>query len=730
MATTFARIQVLFGTTAEWAANSTFVGLAGEIMVNTETGQIKVGNGAATYAALPFTGEGLGVNFATSAEVLAGLLTNVAVAPDTLLANYPQKAAGALAQSVSTDWSFNAGVTLAGRTTVTLQPRTDGTGVNDAMPRSYIDSLFSGQVSSGPGDANKAPILNSSGQLDTSFIPSANLPSFRGLFDPVLGLPGLQDVLGGGVTPAAISGDYFIASDTGFYNFTLGTPGSGTEVFEGAQVIFNALTNQWSVVNPQGTSFDPGAVRLAPTNSSESTITPTSTTFPNLTLRQFASQTANMLSFLDSGGGQLAAFDIGGTLTSTSVIVTLTAPGLSSDLTSYPSGLSFSAVTLLNGWPDDGAVNTYKISDTEAFQMFSNQNKVFVRRFTSGAWTAFSQLAPAENPSFSGNVSVPTVPEGTDNDQAASSEFVVTAIQDPSTTQVRLSTAIFVPINASADVSTDTLYINPYEGNAISLYVPGRPGWVTRRLTAPITISPLGLASTIYDVFAYWSGTEVLAETLAWANDTTRATALTLQDGVYVQLGNATRKYLGSYRLNTSSEIATKVSAIRDLAVAGEASWPWLLYNHYNQIDLAINMKLNNGANQSTSFSNSTWAGITGGPAFFLLGGGLNKYPCRLTHKATIQNPALAASDGRISWGLNAPTTVPSGLLGNSIATFAGAGSNLKTATVDANALFEMPAGLAAFYPTVLAFGGAPFNYLWQQGNDFSGSNAIAQIRA
>ena len=63
----------------------------------------------------------------------------------------------------------------------------------------------------------------------------------------------------------------------------------------------------------------------------------------------------------------------------------------------------------------------------------------------------------------------------------------------------------------------------------------------------------------MFDVWGYLSGGFLVLEALAWTNDTTRATALTTQDGVYVKSGDATRRYLGSYRTLAASQIEDTV---------------------------------------------------------------------------------------------------------------------------------------------------------------------------
>lgn len=57
--------------------------------------------------------------------------------------------------------------------------------------------------------------------------------------------------------------------------------------------------------------------------------------------------------------------------------------------------------------------------------------------------------------------------------------------------------------------------------------------------------------SQMYDVWGYLSSGALKLELLAWTNDTTRATALAVQNGVDVKTGDATRRLLGSIRMTT-----------------------------------------------------------------------------------------------------------------------------------------------------------------------------------
>jgi len=75
---------------------------------------------------------------------------------------------------------------------------------------------------------------------------------------------------------------------------------------------------------------------------------------------------------------------------------------------------------------------------------------------------------------------------------------------------------------------------------------------------------PLGTltAGVNYDIFAYASSGSVLLDPpVAWTNDTTRATALTRQNGILIKSGAPTRRYLGTFR--TTSTTTTEDSSLK-----------------------------------------------------------------------------------------------------------------------------------------------------------------------
>lgn len=109
--------------------------------------------------------------------------------------------------------------------------------------------------------------------------------------------------------------------------------------------------------------------------------------------------------------------------------------------------------------------------------------------------------------------------------------------------QGRLTLESGVAVSTTDQLAKGNLYYTPHSGNAISLY--SGTAWVTR------TFSEVTLALTLtsgkpYDIFAYDNSGVVALESLVWTNDTTRATALVRQDGVWCKTGVLTRRYIGT----------------------------------------------------------------------------------------------------------------------------------------------------------------------------------------
>lgn len=110
----------------------------------------------------------------------------------------------------------------------------------------------------------------------------------------------------------------------------------------------------------------------------------------------------------------------------------------------------------------------------------------------------------------------------------------------------RLTLTTGTPVTTGDVTAATTVYFTPYNGNRIGVY--NGTFWILKTFTE-LSLSLSGLAAnTNYDIFVYDSSGTLTLEALAWTNDTTRATALTTQNGVYVKTGATTRRYLGTIR--------------------------------------------------------------------------------------------------------------------------------------------------------------------------------------
>lgn len=135
----------------------------------------------------------------------------------------------------------------------------------------------------------------------------------------------------------------------------------------------------------------------------------------------------------------------------------------------------------------------------------------------------------------------------------------------------RLTLTTGVPVTTSDVTAATSIYYTPYVSPIITLW--DGSDWV------PIAFTELGKALNYagsltsgkpHDVFALLNAGALDYDFLAWTNDTTRATAITLQDGRYCKSGDKTRLYLGTFY--TTSTTTTEDSEAKRL-----------LYNAYNQ---------------------------------------------------------------------------------------------------------------------------------------------------
>jgi hypothetical protein len=132
--------------------------------------------------------------------------------------------------------------------------------------------------------------------------------------------------------------------------------------------------------------------------------------------------------------------------------------------------------------------------------------------------------------------------------------------------QFRISTSTTDPL--AEGVST-TIYLHPYLGNIISLF--NGSTWEEKQFSSTLALNATSVnANTNYDIFAYLNGSTLSFESVAWSNDTSRGTEISLQDGVYCKINDKTRRYLGSVR-KTSGNFSNNYSSR-------------LVFNAYNRV--------------------------------------------------------------------------------------------------------------------------------------------------
>ena len=120
----------------------------------------------------------------------------------------------------------------------------------------------------------------------------------------------------------------------------------------------------------------------------------------------------------------------------------------------------------------------------------------------------------------------------------------------PSLCDGRLTLTSGTAVTTSDVTAATSVYFTPFEGNQIALYDSVR--WKSHTFTE-VTGSLSGLAAdTNYDVYVYSNSGTITLDLTAWTNATTRATALTKQDGVYVKTGSTGRRFVGTIRTTST----------------------------------------------------------------------------------------------------------------------------------------------------------------------------------
>lgn len=139
----------------------------------------------------------------------------------------------------------------------------------------------------------------------------------------------------------------------------------------------------------------------------------------------------------------------------------------------------------------------------------------------------------------------------------------------------RLTLQSGVPVPTTDQTGKTSVYYTPYLHNIINLW----DGYAWSPVTFTEATLALGTvtASLPYDVFAYVSAGALALEKVAWTSSTTRASAISLQDGRYCKTSDKTRLYLGSFY--TTSTTTTEDSEGGTTTNVGGKRFLWNMYN-------------------------------------------------------------------------------------------------------------------------------------------------------
>ena len=118
----------------------------------------------------------------------------------------------------------------------------------------------------------------------------------------------------------------------------------------------------------------------------------------------------------------------------------------------------------------------------------------------------------------------------------------------------RLTLTSGTPVTTSDVTSSTSVYYTPFINNHISLW--DGSAWLSTEFSETTLAIGTVTSGLPYDVFGYLSSGSLAVEKLAWTNGTTRATAVTIQDGRYCKSGDKTRLYLGSFYSSSTTQTA------------------------------------------------------------------------------------------------------------------------------------------------------------------------------
>lgn len=277
---------------------------------------------------------------------------------------------------------------------------------------------------------------------------------------------------------------------------------------------------------------------------------------------------------------------------------------------------------------------------------------------------------------------------------------------------VRLTLTSGTAVTTADVTGAATVYATPYVaqggGPASCAFYDGSAAWTA----IPVTEVSIALgtltAGLPYDVYCYNnSGAMGCDAPVAWTNGTTRATALALQNGVYVKTGTTTRRYIGSF-------YTTSTTTTEDSATKGDVC------NYYNRVP-----RLLTKADATASWTYVTTATVrqvrataTNQVEFLQC---VAEYPVTASYFDLAQTNDASLRAIKIGLGLDSTTAFSASQSGNTLVTT----SALQNGTT---ALFQASPAVGYHYLAMLEAGDAAVTVTFYGTGTYAGTATLLAV--
>jgi hypothetical protein len=240
-------------------------------------------------------------------------------------------------------------------------------------------------------------------------------------------------------------------------------------------------------------------------------------------------------------------------------------------------------------------------------------------------------------------------------------------IPDPTANGFRLSTSLTTPV--AVDGTYSTIFLAPYKSNKIAVWDTTLFVW--QIVTAPVT-SQANLsghtAGTPVDVFVRYTGSSntLAFDLINWSTPTTRASALTTQDGVTVRSGGTNARYVGTFLPDSATTFSHRAAASdtsspvcgiwnQDNRILGAFSWTptfdsWTIpsANTWQSLNGQASAKVQYVQGQSIDIVSAEHIGATDGTGGGALGIGVDSTTTPSGTRSLSANTAVGSVHARL----------------------------------------------------------------------------------